>query len=595
MQAFLGQLAFRDVGQVGNQAGRTVLQVAQRRQRQAGPENLARFLPAPYFHHAAALLREGVLEVLVVVRVQEQDVAADGFHRRVAEQALGALVPAGDVAHAVHRQHGLVDLVEDLRLVRQLRFDLGIGVRRALGQRMHLHQRAGEAGQGFQLAQVVNAVRAACDFVAAEAHAVGAHFLQQRAFHHVRVQDTFRDEGAMWTREQRAGDPAQFGIQIVPPAVIGVQLALPPVRPVDARSLQRRGIGPARFGEPQPLSQLPFASQQCGFDVFGQVQVLHDLGHRHLEQAVQQREDAGHEGEVLLVAVAAVALAQVFQRGAAQCGRRQHQVRWAVRVLARVQEQLQPALQLAPAQAADGLAEARDLGADRERGRVHQFQQVIRQRRIRFQLRFQLARVGVARQQGQHRQHAPARRAVVAFGHAAFQRVVAAEPGKARVLTGAVRGQVVDVVGEVRSEQRRQRTRARQFAPRVARHGAQRDRCGDAFRQHPVEQHAIAGHLQFRQAARRAVGRQRVRAHGQHHAVGRQHVQDGGRENGHIVQQHDAVEGSNSGQQVRCAEQVLQRGIVESCPRRAKQQSDPLVLRVGDGAYFNHRERGAGH
>ena len=84
----------------------------------------------------------------------------------------------------------------------------------------------------------------------------------------------------------------------------------------------------------------------------------------------------------------------------------------AVILLARVQQQLQPALQLAAAQHIDGLAEAVDRRTERKRGRVHQFQQMVGQRRILLEQHFQLARVGVARQQAQQRQQALARGAV---------------------------------------------------------------------------------------------------------------------------------------------------------------------------------------
>jgi hypothetical protein len=67
VQAFLGQLAFGDVRQVGDQADRVVFDVAERRQRQAGPEHLARLLAAPDFHHASALLGKGVREVRAFV------------------------------------------------------------------------------------------------------------------------------------------------------------------------------------------------------------------------------------------------------------------------------------------------------------------------------------------------------------------------------------------------------------------------------------------------------------------------------------------------------------------------------------------------
>jgi hypothetical protein len=83
-------------------------------------QNTSPFFLAPHFHQAPALLQEGVVEADVFVIVEEQDVAPHRFHRGVAEQALGALVPADDEAVHVHGQHRLVDLVEDLRLVLQL-------------------------------------------------------------------------------------------------------------------------------------------------------------------------------------------------------------------------------------------------------------------------------------------------------------------------------------------------------------------------------------------------------------------------------------------------------------------------------------------
>jgi hypothetical protein len=80
--------------------------------------------------------------------------------------------------------------------------------------------------------------------------------------------------------------------------------------------------------------------------------------HRHGQQHVQQREHAGHEGHVLLVAIAAHGFAQHFHLRRAQGRQRQQWIGEAIVLLARVQQQLQPALQLATPQHVDRLAEA---------------------------------------------------------------------------------------------------------------------------------------------------------------------------------------------------------------------------------------------
>ena len=60
VQLLFGVFAFGDVGQVGDQAARAAGQVAQGRQRQAGPEDVARLLAAFHLHHASAVLGEQV-------------------------------------------------------------------------------------------------------------------------------------------------------------------------------------------------------------------------------------------------------------------------------------------------------------------------------------------------------------------------------------------------------------------------------------------------------------------------------------------------------------------------------------------------------
>jgi hypothetical protein len=306
--------------------------------------------------------------------------------------------------------------------------------------------------------------------------------------------------------------------------------------------------------------------------------------HRHVEQAVEQREHARHEGDVLLVAVAAVLLAQVFQRRAAQRRQWQQQVRRAVRILARVQQQLQPALQLAPADAVDRVLEAGDRDAAGEGRGIHQLQQVVGQRGILFQLEFQFLHVGVARQQGEHGQHALARGAVVVVGQGVFQHVVAAEPGEAGLLAFAVAGDAADLVGQVRSEQGRQRMRARRIDAAVARHRAQRQRRRHAVGQWAVDEDAVALHLQLGQAARHAVAGQRAGGYGQQDAAGKQHVQGGRIEDDRVVQAHDAIERRYGFQQVRRTEDGLQEGAVYWTADGIDQQRDPFVLCVGDGA-----------
>ena len=199
-----------------------VVQVLQRRQGQAGPEDLARLLSAAHLHQPPALLQEGVVETRVFVVVQEQDVAPHGFHRGVAEQALGALVPAGDVAGQVHRQHGFVQLVEDLRLLRQQGFDLRVGMGRALRQRMHLQHAGRQRCQAGQVAAVgVVVQRAAGHAVMAEAVAIETDFLQQggriagkrRGRRERRIACWPRQELAMRAGHHGAGDAAQLGDQ----------------------------------------------------------------------------------------------------------------------------------------------------------------------------------------------------------------------------------------------------------------------------------------------------------------------------------------------------------------------------------------------
>jgi hypothetical protein len=129
----------------------------------------------------------------------------------------------------------------------------------------------------------------------------------------------------------------------------------------------------------------------------------------------------------------------------------------------------------------------------------------------------------------------------------------------------------------------------------VARHAAQRNRLLHAGRQRPVQQHAVAVPLQVRQAPLSALALQRTGGHGQHHAVGRQQVQDGGCQHRRGVQQHDAIQRRHRGQQVRRAEHGLQGSVIEAALGRPQLQRDPFVLRVGDGTDLYQREWGSSH
>ena len=92
---------------------------------------------------------------------------------------------------------------------------------------------------------------------------------------------------------------------------------------------------------------------------------LEDFTHRHVEQHIQQREQAGHEGVVAILLVTGVHRpAEQFKQMAAVSGKL-HQRVWGV-VLGQVvgiDEQLQPALQLATTENGDRLREVVDAHA----------------------------------------------------------------------------------------------------------------------------------------------------------------------------------------------------------------------------------------
>jgi hypothetical protein len=116
-----------------------------------------------------------------------------------------------------------------------------------------------------------------------------------------------------------------------------------------------------------------------------------------------------------------------------------------------------------------------------------------------------------------------------------------------------------------------------------------------AGRERTVDQDAVAFHLQLGQAARRGLNGQGLCADGQHHAVRRQQLQYGRCQGRRGIQQHDAIEGRHRVQQVGRAEHGLQGALVDAALGHAHQQRHPLVLRVGNGADLNQRERGSGH
>ena len=128
-------------------------------------------------------------------------------------------------------------------------------------------------------------------------------------------------------------------------------------------------------------------------------QLLQDVAHRQVDQDVEQREEAGHEGvvgEVGNVRLRRDRGAQQFHLATARGGDLHQRIgRVAVGQVVGVDQQLQPALQLAAAEDGDCLREAADLRPRTDGNRVDETQQVVGELGLLAEDRFNLARVAV--------------------------------------------------------------------------------------------------------------------------------------------------------------------------------------------------------
>ena len=106
-----------DLRKVGNHSDRIAVLIAQHRQREPGVEHFARLLAAAHLEPASPLVQEQLghraVRLLLVVGVQEQEMAPQRLVLRVAKQDLRDDVPAGQVAVQVHGDDGFGQLFDD--------------------------------------------------------------------------------------------------------------------------------------------------------------------------------------------------------------------------------------------------------------------------------------------------------------------------------------------------------------------------------------------------------------------------------------------------------------------------------------------------
>jgi len=113
-------------------------------------------------------------------------------------------------------------------------------------------------------------------------------------------------------------------------------------------------------------AELAGMGAEGGLGDFRQRQLVQDVAHRHVEQGIEQREGADHEGHVARVfqcRVEAQAGHEQFDQAAAGSSFLQQRRRVLAVVRVGVNQQLQPALQLPAAKQVDGLAKAGDRAA----------------------------------------------------------------------------------------------------------------------------------------------------------------------------------------------------------------------------------------
>ena len=153
-QLLLGAQPFGDIHQVADDAAGVAIGAKHQGQGQAGPEHLPRLLAPPHHHlPPAALAEKQATEeaiLLVLVGIDEEDVAPDGFLGRVAEEVLGAFVPTGDVAAQIHGDHRIMNMVDDLALLFQLLFALQPAILALVECEACVEQFADKIGQGLQ-------------------------------------------------------------------------------------------------------------------------------------------------------------------------------------------------------------------------------------------------------------------------------------------------------------------------------------------------------------------------------------------------------------------------------------------------------------
>jgi hypothetical protein len=223
------------------------------------------------------------------------------------------------------------------------------------------------------------------------------------------------------------------------------------------------------FGQLEQFAEEAGAAQQRIRDLFADRDLLDDVGHRDAEQDIHQRHDADREGDLGQVALArAQALGQQLHQAAA--GRGQHQQRGlVVAACARlgVQHDLQPALQLAPAQHEQGLGHRIDALARPDRRRVHQAQQVHRHRHVALHGAFDVGVVDVRGHQLHQLEHGGLRRRELASAqHRRAGEIIALEVVDAEVEAGLVFVAGLDLVrhhGLVHAVQARHQGRQRRL------------------------------------------------------------------------------------------------------------------------------------
>jgi hypothetical protein len=205
------------------------------------------------------------------------------------------------------------------------------------------------------------------------------------------------------------------------------------------------------LGQLEQLAEEAGAADEGLAHVVAHGDLFDDVGHRDAEQDVHQRHDADREADVGHRALAGTqALGQQLHQAAA--GRREHQQRRlvvAARGRLRVQHDLQPALQLAPAQHEQRLADGIDALRGTDGRRVHEAQQVQRQRHVALDGLFDDGIVRVRHHEVHQLDDGELRRRQLAAAqHGRTREIIALEVIEAEVHRGLVRIARLDLFGD---------------------------------------------------------------------------------------------------------------------------------------------------